>query len=709
MMIQNKVRLFTILLWILNVQVFAIQDSIQIKIIQPISKVQKVMQFEKLELGIELPAFYFDKVNRFINSKSPVLFNDKYLDLINPFDPKQIDIQFDFWKPDGTSRVEHFKRFGFYYSAFSHQSGKVISSGTAYNLRGRFTPKELGKWKCNAIVIFGKDTLKSNTLNFECVTNSDSKKGFLSISENKKYFKVKDSSFFPVGQNIPWPGDIWYNSKATLPHREYEQYHRLIKQFATGGGNYFRMLITPWTYDIEFETLGNYSHRMSNAWELDQLINFSEEEDLKIHFNMLLHGVLENPSVYTITNWDWPAYDSPVYGDKTCVDPEDKGFCYGRELALASPIEFFTSEEAKRFYKNKLRYIIARWGYSTSIGVLELLSEVNNLGQQGNLQNNGNGCPNIGTVTSPYRDSSNVVPKIVLGWQNEMAKYIKEELEHDNHPIAVSYTGQPDIKNGDLSYYSPYIDIATYNAYSFDKKQNKYARLLEELISYRKTKLQISNSILRKEDSRRSVGIDKPFMLSEIGSGMTACDDNVIWKQSIFLSPFTGLSGVAMPWLNYNNNQDLWRYFGFVNQFMNAIDLSKGKWTSDYKASKSKKVELYHLVSEEREVIGVINNKTYNYFTMKENCKACFCSKDSVVSYLRELENIKSDQKENQLSLKKMGSFKKYNASFYNPLTGIEISSSNEIKSSLFGQLIIPYPELLKKERPFVYFKLETD
>lgn len=427
-----------------------------------------------------------------------------------------------------------------------------------------------------------------------------------------------------------------------------------------------------------------------------------------IHFNMLLHGVLENPSVYTITNWDWPAYDDEVYGDKDCVSKEDKGFCYPRELELNSPIDFFTNQQAKRFYKNKLRYMIARWGYSTSIGLFELLSEINNLGQQARLEFNGNGCPSVETVTVPYRDSVASVPKIVLEWQNEMGKYIKEELQHKNHPISVSYTGKPAVNNGDLSYYSPYIDVATYNAYSYDRNQNKYSRLNKVLHHYRKDKEIVSNSILRQDESKRSIVVDKPFMLSEIGSGLSECENSTIWKQSVFLSPFTGLSGVAMPWLNYNDNADLWKQFKFINSFMNQVNLLGDGWRSMANKSKSNLADIYSLQNKKEQlVIGVVNNRTYNYYTTRNDCSDCFCSKDTVNESLRTLKTISSLEKKNRLKLFKMGVSKKYKILFYNPLNGTQVGEMLLVKTNWRGQLTIPYPDLIGKDRPFVYFKGE--
>lgn len=697
--IKNSLNLFLFSLW----SVVSIGQDITLSLIN----VDSIKTYDKVELGVHFPKELEQKIQNYVQNRVPISYKNSEPNFINPFDPEQLDVQVEFWQPNGDGRSKYYKRFAFYYDAFSVSGKEVRKVKTANTFRVRFSPQEQGEWNCKALVVVKEDSLFSDVFSFS-VNQKGSSKGFMQICGNKQYFKVGDSSFFPVGQNIPWPGDIWYNDTKPLKHYEFEKYERLVRSFSERGGNYYRMLITPWTYDIEFENLGNYSSRMKNAWELDNLIAHSEELGIKIHFNMLLHGVLENPSVYTITNWDWPAYDSDVYGDKKCVSQQDKGFCYSRELELNHPVEFFTNTQAKRFYKNKLRYMIARWGYSTSIGLFELLSEINNLGQQARLEFNGKGCPNVRTVTAPYHDSVESVPKIVLEWQHEMGKYIKEDLKHENHPIAVSYTGEPAINNGDLSYYSPYIDIATYNAYSFDRNQNKYLRLTKKLTDYRKDRVVVSNSIIREDESKRSVSVDKPFMLSEIGSGLSECDNSTIWKQSVFLSPFTGLSGVAMPWLNYNDNDDLWKHFKFINSFMNQVDLSGGGWNTNANKSKSNLVEIYGLQNKkERLAIGVVNNRTYNYYTTRNDCVDCFCSKDTVSNELRILKTILSSEKENRLRLLKMGTSKKYMIAFYNPLNGKQIGEKLPIKTNWRGQLVFPYPDLIGKERPFVYFKIE--
>src|SRR4030065_2135043 len=42
----------------------------------------------------------------------------------------------------------------------------------------------------------------------------------------------------------------------------------------------------------------------------------------------------------------------------------------------SSPLDFLTNPEAKRLYKQELRYFISRWGYSPSLMSIELLQEL---------------------------------------------------------------------------------------------------------------------------------------------------------------------------------------------------------------------------------------------------------------------------------------------------------------------------------------------
>ena len=55
------------------------------------------------------------------------------------------------------------------------------------------------------------------------------------------------------------------------------------------------------------------------------------------------------------------------------------GFTTKDRGVVNSSEEFFASSEARTWYKNRLRYIVARWGYSPSIAMWEFFNEVDNV------------------------------------------------------------------------------------------------------------------------------------------------------------------------------------------------------------------------------------------------------------------------------------------------------------------------------------------
>ena len=70
---------------------------------------------------------------------------------------------------------------------------------------------------------------------------------------------------------------------------------------------------------------------------------------------------------------------------------------------VATDRNFFVSEEAKTRFRNRLRYIVARWGYSPAIGMWEFFNEIDNI---------------------QFRDKNNPIPaEDIVGWHTEMAKY----------------------------------------------------------------------------------------------------------------------------------------------------------------------------------------------------------------------------------------------------------------------------------------------
>lgn len=95
------------------------------------------------------------------------------------------------------------------------------------------------------------------------------------------------------------------------------------------------------------------------------------------------------------------------------------------------------NEQAKKWFKNKLRYIIARWGYSTNILSYELFNEIEQsfLMQRIDNSNTENPYyrlmqdnPTPGFLNLPFENSkiiSNKVKYEIVKWVDEMTAYLK--------------------------------------------------------------------------------------------------------------------------------------------------------------------------------------------------------------------------------------------------------------------------------------------
>ena len=76
--------------------------------------------------------------------------------------------------------------------------------------------------------------------------------------------------------------------------------------------------------------------------------------------------------------------------------------CMGQG-AVHADRAFFTGEPQARRYMNRLRYIVARWGYSPAIGMWEFFNEIDNI---------------------QFRDAKNPIPaEEIVAWHARMARY----------------------------------------------------------------------------------------------------------------------------------------------------------------------------------------------------------------------------------------------------------------------------------------------
>lgn len=220
------------------------------------------------------------------------------------------------------------------------------ASGKISTWRARFAPREEGEYS----YVFrytedGKVRSTSKPKKFTAMPSNG--KGFLNAGDMWTLRFDSGDAFRGVAENICWESRANDDSKffADL-HEQHDRfnYDRLIPEFAAAGGNFVRVWMCSWNFPID-QQRGFNNIRYT---ESDEYYNPSTVARLD-HFVELC----EQQGVYVM-------------------------LCMGGGN-VRTDLDFFIGVEAKQRYKNRARYIVARWGYSPNITMWEFFNEIDNI------------------------------------------------------------------------------------------------------------------------------------------------------------------------------------------------------------------------------------------------------------------------------------------------------------------------------------------
>jgi len=270
----------------------------------------------------------------------------------NPFNPDEVLIDGLFQDPDGrVLRVP-----AFWYQDFMrslNESTEVLTPISDPDWRIRFAPIQTGAHRFQIEITDQSGITLSDPVSF--IVDSSSSKGFIRVDADDPQHMSFDNGdlYFPMGMNVGW-------ARAGGSY----DYDRYMSRMGESNQNWIRI----WSchfYNgqlLEWEAghstgwyhgLGRYSQQ--GAWMWDHYVQQAEQFGLHIQLVTQHHGQF---SQRTNSNWNECPYNQDLGG------------------MLESGAEFFTNEEAKALYKHKLRYTVARWGYSPAILAWELFNEV---------------------------------------------------------------------------------------------------------------------------------------------------------------------------------------------------------------------------------------------------------------------------------------------------------------------------------------------
>lgn len=623
---------------------------------------KQVELFKRLELALELPTDLYTKVRNFVDDLSG--------DKINPFLEWEMRVYAEFTHPQVANPIIV---DGFYMKNYNpvmvnplpepangegyteqeyDDLGSYEESITLYNFRVRFAPIRIGNWTCKVHIVTPSQTISSPSFQFHVVDTGN--QGYLRAGNNGRFLEIGSgggTTFLPVGANAPWPStyewfdpefaeksklynwstNTWgkapeeYRTNYLVP-RVYEKYRSVLSSMADGGANMFRLIMYPNGTDIEWEELGNYSDRLHMGQELDRILEFAENRNLYILWDMQIHYSFQSAVAAYHKRWNW--FDN--------INGHD--FCYRTLLGgTDDPVDFFDSnafnnQEARRYYKQRLRYILARWGYSTNIAAFEVLSEISNIGDES--------TDNTGDSQSFYATDNNW--QLFTDWVTDMGNYINSHHNGKVHLLTSSYSGE--ITWNDDVYNNPNSPFNCMSSNIYDFAAPSYSEIWIQQVAKRHLNEDGSSDnsyTLRNGNIDQGTRSVKPLLYSETGPEPvnSACRDDVTeMNRAIWQQTFSGIA-VGLGWDTWTRT-DNFETFGNIAEFVEGIEFDKDLWhpgasklednynppawfyNEDYAkrmVGENGLADLSYLRSGDKNfAIGVITNTSYNVYNTSD-------------------------------------------------------------------------------------------
>ena len=448
------------------------QEPLAIRTVTP--NLTTVPRFDKLELAVDLGATYD-----------------------NPFDPDQVALDADFTAPSG----KHVSVPGF----FLVQMRREVRNGNEIMIpegngvwRVRFAPGEVGEWTWAVRLKDRTGQISGGAGSVRCVAGPSH--GFLRVSKADPHYLAFDdgTGYFAIGHNLPG-----YHASRQLAEEA-------MRKFAAAGENYNRWWL--YSYNLGIEWTGQLGwYKQDAAARMDQALEWGRQ--LGLYYMMCL----DTHQDFRATGWD-----------RNPFNVKNGGPC-------ANAGEFFTNDQARTYYKKRLRYEVARWGYSPSVL-----------------------CWEFGNEIEGWADSTDAIK---LPWTREMSDFLNE-MDPYRHLITTSFwshTGPPE-------YWAlPNIDLVQTHLYT-----NNDGNVAEPV---------------REMSLKQWREFAKPHIFGEFGirSGAgTPEKDPAGWgiHNALWAGLTSFCAGGPMPWWheNYLDPLDLYFHFTALANFSKGLPFGTAPW-----------------------------------------------------------------------------------------------------------------------------------
>ena len=263
------------------------------------------------------------------------------------------------------------------------------SSGKPSVWHATYAPGESGAFRGEFVLAVGGKAAPAAPVAFTVAPSG--RKGFLH-GAGPWVFRFDDGEAFRgIGENLCWEARSSDDSRyfKELHENPRFNYEYLLGRLSENGGNFFRTWMCPWNLPLEWHHVvdtarykdDEHPFNASAIQRMDELVALAESADVYFMLTLDSHGALLGKS------WALSSYNAANGGP------------------AAAPAQFFTDPAARAQYRDRLRYLVARWGWSPHIAVWELFNEIDN---------------------AMYGQAPERIPdRVVVEWHAEMSAYLK--------------------------------------------------------------------------------------------------------------------------------------------------------------------------------------------------------------------------------------------------------------------------------------------
>ena len=396
-------------------------------------------------------------------------------------------------------------------------------------------------------------------------------KGWIRASDADPHYLAHDdgSTFYGVGMAVPW---LVYDDR-------YYPQPDLLSRLSSYGVNFMNWLFTSWDILLIRDSYERYS--MEDAEKFDRLVEDAEQNGIKLMLGIWIHDLLRDAPHPWSGFYDWAS------------NPFNQ---------LTSATGFFSDSTSWEYQEKYYRYIIARWGYSTSIAMWHLVAEING----------------TNAIYDPY-----AMKNEGSGWHNQINHYFTDN-DPFGHPTTVSGSGGFDFSEGWAITGVPQVHEYPYPADRIRENPDRIAYWSDRLSqTYPKP-----NLVGEFGKSLYVEGISESFLHNGIWAGLMSgvCATPLHWW---------GGQIAAQPGNFSTFNETMLNQLSNLKRFVDQMDLAAHQFKSLYSAPPSQQPSLSNMPSGK--VYGLRGDSMHLcwVYNVEENATSSF---QGVVVTLPDLE-----------------------------------------------------------------------